>query len=297
MTPALPYGSYCFCGLATCWRPLELAIVDAEDLLDDLAADEVPIDLVFADPPWALGRCQSGNPRTDGSERLYAASREGRMVGGYVDIEPDRYPDFTRRWIGAARRALEARPGAYLAVVTGPQQAARVQVEAEAAGLVFVSQVVAKKVFPLYSTRRPAFGHLVMTVTCSGPLTSRRRFFSASGTGQRSRSGQPSATTWWEDVGRPDRPGLLRYDNALPPALVRRTISMATKGPENGGGEWEALVVDPFTGGGETAVQCAALRRRFVGGDVNGAAVRFAAGRVLDEVVWPEEVQPRLALG
>ena len=53
-------------------------------------------------------------------------------------MDPAEYAEFTATWITAAAAAL--RPGGYLAVVTGAQQAARVQVTAEdAAGLTYVN--------------------------------------------------------------------------------------------------------------------------------------------------------------
>ena len=46
-------------------------------------------------------------------------------MGGYVEVDPAEYAAFAAEWVAAAGAAL--RPGGYLAVVTGGQQAARVQ--------------------------------------------------------------------------------------------------------------------------------------------------------------------------
>ncbi len=40
------------------------------------------------------------------------------------------------------------------------------------------------------------------------------------------------------------------------------------------------LVVDPFLGSGTTAVACVQTGRRFVGGDVDGSAVRISRARL-----------------
>lgn len=274
--------------------PVELAVCDAAELLGELADDQTTVDLIVADPPWALGRTQTGDRDHDGSERLYAASRVGRVVEGYVDVPAHAYRQFTRRWVAVAAELLGGRPGGYLAMITGPQQAGWLQVAAEDAGLTYVSSIVAKKAFPLYSTRRPAFAHYVVTLVCSGALDSPKRFYAPGGAGQQSKAGRPVSTTWWDSVGRADRPGLLTYDNALPPHLVRRLISATTDGPEHGAGPWTSTVVDPFCGGGETAMASVALRRQFIGADVNPQAVRYSAGRLLDEAVWPAEDHPSL---
>jgi len=104
---------------------VELHLADAMDLLRSL---EEPADLVLCDPPYALGR----GTAACSAERVYRRDRR-KIVGGYVDVPSAEYPAFTRRWVSAAAGAL--RPGGQLAVVTGPQQAAIVQVAAEECGL------------------------------------------------------------------------------------------------------------------------------------------------------------------
>jgi DNA modification methylase len=85
-----------------------------------LAQADEPIDLIVADPPWALGRAE----RTSAYQRTYVRNHH-QVVGGYVEVDPAEYAAFAAEWVAAAGAAL--RPGGYLAVVTGGQQAARVQ--------------------------------------------------------------------------------------------------------------------------------------------------------------------------
>ncbi|BCY09039.1 hypothetical protein [Actinoplanes sp. L3-i22] len=57
------------------------------------------------------------------------------------------------------------RHGGYLAVVTGPQQAARVRTAAkDAAGLTYVNSIAVARRFGMFTTRRYAHQH--NTVTC-----------------------------------------------------------------------------------------------------------------------------------
>ena len=92
----------------------------------------------------------------------------------------------------------------------------------------------------------------------------------------RGRTGHVYAADVWTDVPEERRPGLLRYDNALSPALVSRVIRSTTNLGD--------LVADPFLGSGTTAVACLLDRRRFYGGDVNPESLRFTMARVLAEV-------------
>jgi hypothetical protein len=101
-------------------RAVELRVGDACDLLGSLAG----LDLVLTDPPYALARDSDPERVT----HMYARDHS-RVVGGYIDVRADAYREFCREWISAAARAM--RVGAQLAVITGPQRAAHVQIAAE----------------------------------------------------------------------------------------------------------------------------------------------------------------------
>ena len=251
----------------------ELRVQQAVELLADL--DE-PADLICVDPPYGLGRGSS--PRWTGGRGYRRDHR--KVIGGYQEIDPGCYREFTHEWVTAAADAL--RPAGQLAVITGPQQAAAVQIAAEDAGLTWVSQVAARKAFPLRTTRRPANAHWCITILTRGALHHPRRVFNCPADLPKARSGADYPLSFWTDNGRADRRGdLLRYDNALPLKLVCRVIEAFSDPGE--------LVVDPMLGSGTTAIAAWATSRRFVGGDVNDQAVRFAAARLLDEHAWPRE--------
>lgn len=250
---------------------VELVVNDAAVLLSTL--DE-PIDLVLCDPPYALERGTSKSSATRNYRRDHS-----RVVEGYIDVPAGQYGEFTHRWITAASAAL--RPGGTLAVITGPQQAAIVQCAAEAAGLQWVNSVVAYRHFALRTTRKFACAHWTITIMCKGKPTSRLRVFNTPHDLPKARSEVDYPLDWWSENGRADRPKLLRYDNALPEPLVRRTIEACSNHGE--------LVVDPCVGSGTTAIQAWKLKRRFIGCDLNPHAIRFAASRLLAEHAWPAD--------
>ena len=251
---------------------VEMVLGEAVDVL--AGADEA-LDLVVADPPWALDR----GARRAGYRRTYRRDAS-RVVGGYVEVDADHYSEFTARWMTAAAEVL--RPGGYLAVVTGAQQAARVQVVGEdVAGLTYVNSVAVRRPFGLYATRRFVHAHSTVTLLTKGPLASKRRFFERPAEMPRGRGGHVYAVDYWDDVGTAQRRGLLRYDNALPVPLVSRIVRSCTRSAARL--EDADLVADPFVGSGTTAVVCLRDRRRFYGGDANPEALRFAMGRILTE--------------
>lgn len=251
---------------------LDLRLQSAAQLLREL--DE-PADLILGDPPWALG--VGKGIRHDTGHRTYARDH-GRVVAGYCDVDPERYRDFTSEWITAAAGAL--RPGGHLAVITGPQQSAWVQVAAEDAGLSYVNSIAVGKIFPMRTTRRFAHAHWRVTVMCQGPLTSKRRVFIPPADLPRAMSGAHYPQDFWPvgSVGRADaRPGQLRYSNSLPVRLVDRVAGAFTR-PRD-------LLVDPFLGGGTSAFVAMLRGLRFIGGDTNPGSLAFTAHRISRELL------------
>lgn len=239
------------------------------EVTEVLAAADEPIDLIVADPPWGLGR----HLRADRIERAYRGDRS-KVVAGYLDVDPSEYAEFTERWMLAATAAL--RPGGHLAVVTGAQQAARVQIAGEDhCGLTYVNSLAVKRTFGMYATRRFVHQHNTVTLLTKGPLHSARRFFERPNDLPRGRNGNIYAVDVWLDIPDERRPGRLRYDNALSPALVSRLVRSCTRERD--------LVADPFLGSGTTAVVCHRHNRRFYGGDANPESLRFTMARFLDE--------------
>jgi len=255
---------------------VEMRVQDAVELLRSL---EEPVDLVLCDPPYGLGRGSGHFADGNGYRR-----DPGKVLDGYLDVDPSAYAEFSYRWISAAAAIL--RNGGQLAIITGPQQACHVQYAAEQAGLTWVSQIVARKVFPLLTFRRPSCAHWCVTVMCRGSLTNPKRVFHPPPDLPKAASGSDYPLDWWAENGRADRPGLVRYDNALPLRLVSRLVHAFSDPGE--------LVVDPMLGSGTTPIAAHLARRRFIGGDLNPAAIRFAAARMLDEHLWPAWRQPAL---
>lgn len=247
----------------------ELRAVDAIELLSSLDA---PCDLLVTDPPYGL------NVGDDGGRIEHAYGRDSSLVvPGYVDV-PDRdYLEFTCEWIDAAATAL--RPGAQVAVITGPQRSAAIHLAGERAGLTWISAIAAKQAFPMYTTRRPAFAHWTITILARGGLYDPRRTFHAPSDLPLSQNGNPSPLDLWLDNGRADRPGQLRNGNELPITLLRRIVQMLSNVGDH--------VVDPFAGAANLGRVCFELRRRFTASDINPRAVRLGGARMLTEAVRP----------
>lgn len=266
-------------------QEVELRLQRAADLLGDL---DGPADLILTDPPYGLGVGRGS--AVDTGARTYQRD-ESKVVAGYVDVDPGSYRAFTGEWVAAAAAAL--RPGGHLAVVTGPQQSAWVQVAGEDAGLTYVNKIAVGKVFPLRTTRRFAHAHWDVTVLCRGPLESTHRIFICPSQLPTARNGSDYPQDFWPVglVGRADAdPGRVRYRNGLPRRLVDLLLSTFTR-PHADGRDADH-VVDPFLGGGTVALAALLRGLRFTGGDVNPRALAFTAHRLCHALLRP--VQPAL---
>jgi hypothetical protein len=265
-----------FVSLAGSHREVELRLEQAVDLLAQLDGEA---DIVLTDPPWALGI--GTGARTDTCHRAYerGEARNDLVVPGYQDVAPEDYPEFTREWVCYAANAI--RPGGYLAVVTGPQQAARVQVAAEDEGLTFVNQIIAEKYFAMRTTSRHAQAHWTITVMCRGPLQSRLRYFNPPDD-MVGRSGGLYPRDVWPArlVGRADaRPGAVRYPTTLPAPMIDRVLDAYVAAPT---ADEAPLLVEPFNGGGTITVRAALRGLRVLASDVNPGSLAFTSNRLAE---------------
>ncbi len=247
---------------------ITLALKAAHELLREIDA---PVDLILADPPYQLNVNQG---RGDVGARIYARD-QSMVIKGYVDVEPDReYSDFTDEWMGPAFEAL--RPGGQIAVVTGDEQAAYIQLSAKKHGLTYVNQIIVTKPFPLRTTKRFASSHSVVSVVTKGSLYRADRTFNVPPELPLAASGVSYPKDVWTDIPKYERPGRVRYANSLAPELVDRLVRTFSN-------EGDHLVY-PFFGGGYIAVLCALTNRRLTAGDVNPESLRFGMARTLDVV-------------
>jgi hypothetical protein len=114
-----------------------------------------------------------------------------------------------------------------------PRRADRpAQVIAEDAGLTYLNSIAVARPFALRTTRRFAHAHWTITLLAAGPPDSPARFFAPPPDVPKAASGLDYPLDWWVDIAKYERRGLLRYHNALPPALTRRIVLATTRGPQ-----------------------------------------------------------------
>lgn len=255
---------------------IELRVSTAAQLLTEL--DE-PCSLLIADPPYSVG--VGKGVREDTGQRTYRRNH-AMVMQGYREVpEGMSYGDFCESWIPLITEYGVLREGGTLAVITGPQQAAWVQTTAERAGLTYVNSIAVGKIFPLRTTRRFAHAHWTATVMCQGRLESRKRIFNCPPDLPKARNGTDYPQDIWAvgSVGKAEaRPEEVRYPNTLPFRFVDRLMHTYTRPAEET--PVADLVVDPFLGGGTSALAALTRGLRFQGCDASYGSVRFTMGRL-----------------
>jgi DNA modification methylase len=265
------------------WKPANAVLIILGSLSDITlalgAAAEVvkridePVDLIFCDPPWQRGLGTGPDGRED-RDRYHR--RRSLLVPGYVEVDPRAdYYDWSREWIEPAVRLL--RPGGHLAVVTGPEQSAAVQLAAQHCGLAFGNSVVVPLVNGVAPTRhRWATSHFrltVMTAPAAGPGGQTFNHIPEMGVDER---GRPHPRDVWPPVMPYYARGRMRYPNQLPLSFADQVVRALSHQGD--------LVADFFVGSGTVPKICLFRQRRCFASDVNPDAIRFTMAGLYDIV-------------
>jgi modification methylase len=233
-------------------------------------------DLVFADPPYNL-QLGGGLTRPDQS-----------IVDG-VDDEWDKFADFaafdqfTRAWLGAARRALKD-DGA-LWVIGSYHNIFRVGAILQDLGFWILNDIVWRKTNPMPNFKGTRFTNAHETLIWAAKSKSSRYTFHYHALKvlnddlqMRSDWSLPLCTG---AERLKDDAGAKLHPTQKPEALMHRVLLATTNAGD--------LVLDPFAGSGTTGAAAKRLGRRFIGIERDEAYVRAARSRIASVTPTPAE--------
>jgi DNA modification methylase len=234
---------------------------------------EEPVDLIFCDPPWQLG---IGTGRDRHEDLDHYRRPRSLLIAGYQEVDAGAdYYEWSLQWIEPAAQLL--RPGGHLAVVTGPQQSAAVQMAAQHSGLSFTNSIVVPKVNGVAPTKnRFATSHFRLTVMSSGDSGRGDQTFNVipeMGTDER---GRPHPRDVWAPALPYYASGRLRYPNQLPPSFADQVVRTLSREGD--------LVADLFTGSGTVPRICLFRGRRCFASDTNPDSLRFTMATITNIV-------------
>ena len=206
--------------------------------------EPVSVRLVFADPPYNLGIDYGNGPKAD-------------------RLSPDRYLDWCRCWMAAAKRLLA--PDGSMWVLSDPRWAGRFQSMLEDIGLHWWETIVWVETFGVYCETKFGRDHRSLfrfTLHQKRQVFHPERVPSARQAKYNDRRANPAgripSNVW--TISRVCGTFLERipeFPTQLPLDLLSRVVTTASDPGD--------LVVDPFSGSATTGVACLELGRRYVG--------------------------------
>jgi site-specific DNA-methyltransferase (adenine-specific) len=194
------------------------------------------VDLVITDPPFAIDfRAARNNYHRTGS----------RVIGGYREVRPEEYPEFTRSWLAEAYRVLS--PAGSLYVFSGWTRLKDVLQALDETGFSLLNHLIWKYQFGVFTRRKFVTSHYHILFAVKDP---RDYTFH-------------KVEHYPEDVWVVNREywtGKQKTPTKLPIELVKKILRFSSSPGD--------LVLDPFIGSGTVAVAAKEMGRHYVGFEI-----------------------------
>ncbi len=215
---------------------------DALALMEQLP--EKTIDLIVTDPPFAINFK---------AQRLNYNRTSSNVIGGYREVPPEEYRDFTQQWIAEAARVLS--PSGSMYVFSGWNRLRDILEAIDAAGLTTINHLIWKYQFGVFTKNRYVTSHYHILYVVKDP---KNYTFN-------------KIDHYPEDVWVINRKywkGKKKTPTKLPQELVQKIIRYSSNSGD--------LIFDPFLGSGTVAVVAQQEGRHFLGFEIVPEYVAFA---------------------
>jgi site-specific DNA-methyltransferase (adenine-specific) len=262
-------------------RGLWLYHANSLELLDDLAA-EFPagqFDCIFADPPYFL---------SNGGITCHSGKRVKVDKGDWDKSQgADENHNFNRAWLSRCQKVLK--PDGTIWVSGTHHVILSIGFAMQQLGFKILNDIAWEKPNPPPNLSCRYFTHSTETVLWAARNEKSKHFFDYQA--MRHVTGKQMKTVWRRDEFPPDRvdlksiwtipaPGrdeklLGKHPTQKPVALIERCLLASTREGDR--------VLDPFLGGGTTAVACLRLKRRCVGVESDAANLDLSIKRIIAE--------------
>ena len=252
--------------------PLPLDTFIPGDCIDVMAGlPDESVDLVFADPPYNLqlegDLHRPNNTRVDGVDDAWDQFESFAA-----------YDEFSRRWLGEARRLLK--PTGSLWVIGSYHNIFRLGTQLQDLGFWLLNDVVWRKTNPMPNFRGRRFTNATETmIWCAKSQTEKRYTFNYDA--MKALNDDLQMRSDWllplcTGAERLKENGRKAHATQKPEALLYRVILASSNAGD--------VVLDPFSGSGTTAAVAKKLGRRFIGIEREPGYIKLAEERLAQVV-------------
>jgi len=230
--------------------------------LPEIASESV--DLVITDPPFAIDfKAHRGNYNRTAA----------RVLEGYREIQVADYARFSNAWLQQVWRILK--PSGSLYLFSGWNNLKDILVALDETGFITVNHLIWKYQFGVVTRRKFVTSHYHCLYACKDDR--QRRFFPFARYAKDERDAQGRSLHYRdkEDVWLIPREywsGDRKTPTKLPRALIEKILHYSSQPGD--------LVCDPFLGSGQVAFVSRALRRNYIGFEINREYYEFAKARL-----------------
>lgn len=222
------------------------------------------VDLIISDPPFAI---------EFSAQRTNYNRKGGRVLNGYAEVPAADYADFSRKWLGEARRLLKDTGSAF--VFSGWNNLKDILIAADEAGFVTVNHIIWKYQFGVFCRRRFVTSHYHCLFLCVNDKKRKFHPHARHTPGERGANGGSALYADMEDVWTIKREywtGDAKTPTKLPAEVLEKIIAY-TSDPDD-------LVFDPFMGSGQVAVISKRMGRAYLGFEIVPEYHNFAQERL-----------------
>lgn len=218
--------------------------------------DHIPdnsIDLIATDPPYGISAEMFGDQYNRDSQYV---------VPGYVEVEQEKYEQFSHDWISECARVL--RPGGSMYIVSGTTNAFFIEKALRATDLIIVNKCIWKYNFGLTCSKKFVASHYEIFFVQKKETKTEKAVFHKFALHKELKGASTSAYADIEDVwmiNKENKPGELKNINELPMKVYEKMIRLSSNVGD--------IVLDPFMGGHTCVVVSKMLQRDYVGFEIN----------------------------
>lgn len=200
---------------------------DCREIMQNNIPDE-SINLIIADPPFSI----------DFKAKRSNYNRNGDLViDDYIEIPPEEYRDFSKKWIREAYRVLRKDGSMY--VFSGYNRLEDVLYALRIAKFITQNHLIYKFQFGIYTTRKYVTSHFHLLFVSKTD----KYYFN-------------KIDKYPEDVWifkRPYLKGKIKVPNKLPPALIKKILLYSSKADD--------MILDCFCGSGTVPMEIIKMNR------------------------------------